>query len=136
MRKTQIHEFDPVIYPYKLWIIVNKTPISIADNYFEHDGKEIKLLDLDTKNMDAFAMMVSRKSDKAFGVVVYFRAKKSMTYEIVAHESSHAAKHLFEYIGADVKEHEPFEYVIGWIANCCDIVRRFNKNNKNQSKNE
>jgi hypothetical protein len=49
-----------------------------------------------------------------------------MTYEIVAHESSHAAKYLFDHIRAEVEPHEPFEFVVGWIAGCCEKV----KNNK------
>jgi hypothetical protein len=40
------------------------------------------------------------------------------------HESSHAAKYLFKHIGADIKEHEPFEYVIGWVAGCCEKVKK------------
>lgn len=111
----KIHEFDPVIYPYKLWIVVDKVPNIIADKFNDYKGDVIENIDPDTKNMDAFAMQVSKKEDKTLGAVIFFRSKKSMSYELVAHESSHAAKYLFEHIGADVKEHEPFEYVIGWI---------------------
>jgi hypothetical protein len=69
-------------------------------------------------------MPVARKENAAFGVIIFFRSKKSMSYELVAHESSHAAKYLFAHINADIKEHEPFEYVIGWIAGCCEKVKK------------
>lgn len=121
--KQIIYEFDPVIYPYKLWVIVDKTPNIIADNFNEYSGNTIERIEYDTKNLAAFTMSVEKKDHSSYGVVIFFRSKKSMTYELVAHESSHAAKYLFEHIGADIKEHEPFEYVIGWIAGCCEKVR-------------
>ena len=38
---------------------------------------------------------------------------------VVAHEASHAAKDLFEYIGAEPSAHETFEYLLGWIVDKC-----------------
>ena len=35
-----IYEFDPVIYPFKLWVVVNKSPNHIADIFKEYNGKE------------------------------------------------------------------------------------------------
>lgn len=121
MNKIQIHEFDPVIYPYKIWIVVNKTPDIISENFRQHDNELITSWD-NCKNLDAFAMSVRNKENSKFGCLLYFRSKKSMTYNIVAHESSHAAKYLFDHIACDIKEHEPFEYVLGWIAECCEKV--------------
>jgi hypothetical protein len=120
----EIHEFDPVIYPYKLWVIVDKKPTDIADKFNEYSGKPIDFIDRDTMGLEAFTMPVARKENPKFGVIIFFRSKKAMSYELVAHESSHAAKFLFEHISADIKEHEPFEYVIGWIAGCCEKVKK------------
>lgn len=122
----RIHEFDPVIYPYKLWIVIDKQPTIISEAFDEYSGNPIEFIERDTNNLAAFAMPVSKKGDSNYGVVIFFRSKRSMSYELVAHESSHAAKYLFEHIGAEMKEHEPFEFVIGWIAGCCEKV----KNNK------
>lgn len=122
----RIHEFDPVIYPYKLWIVIDKQPTIISEAFDEYSGNPIEFIERDTNNLEAFAMPVSKKENSNYGVVLFFRSKKSMSYELVAHESSHAAKYLFEHIGAEMKEHEPFEFVIGWIAGCCEKV----KNNK------
>lgn len=120
----EIHEFDPVIYPFKLWIIIDKSPNAISDNFDEYSGKPIEFIDRDTKGLEAFTMPVIRKENPKFGVIIFLRSRKSMSFELVAHESSHAAKYLFEHIGAEVKEHEPFEYVVGWIANCCERVKK------------
>ncbi len=120
----EIHEFDPVIYPYKLWVIINKNPTYIANKFNEYSGNPIDFIERDTNGLEAFTMPVVRKENSKFGVIIFFRSRKSMSYELVAHESSHAAKYLFEHIGADVKEHEPFEYVVGWIAGCCEKVKK------------
>ena len=125
-KETIIHEFNPVIYPYILWVIVAQEPDIIEEKFNEYTGGRIVFVAGDVDRSEAFAMPVSRKENPRFGVVVFFRSKKSMSYNIIAHESSHAAKYLFDHIGADSREHEPFEYVVGWIAECCERV----KNNK------
>ena len=122
----KIHEFDPVIYPYKLWIIVDKNRSNIADNFKHVDGKRIKNIAKNTKNLAAFVMPVVSKKNPEFGVIICFYSIDCITFEIVAHESSHAAKYLFKHINADINEHEPFEFAVGWIAKCCEEV----KNNK------
>lgn len=124
MKQPKIHEFDPVIYPYKLWVIIAPHPDIIEEKFDEYTGGRIVFVPGDVDRSDAFVMPVSRKENPKFGVIVFFRSKKSMSYNIVAHESSHAAKYLFDHIGADVKEHEPFEYVVGWIAECIEKVKR------------
>lgn len=123
-REPIIHEFDPVVYPYKLWVIIAKDPDIIEEKFDEYSGERIVFVPGDVDRLEAFVMPVCRKENPKFGVVVFFRSKKSMSYDIVAHESSHAAKYIFEHIGADIKEHEPFEYVVGWIAGCCEKVKR------------
>ena len=122
---VKIHEFDPVIYPFRIWIIIDKTPDIIADNFKEYEGEPIHFEIGDTDKLYAFAMPVQSKENPMYGAVLFFRSRKSMTYKLVAHESSHAAKFLFEHINADMREHEPFEYVIGWIAGCCEKVKRW-----------
>ena len=126
----EVHEFDPVIYPYLVWVVIGKTTNIITDTFNSYECKPIKDLEEDTKNLNAFAMPVAHKNNSSYGVVLYFKSKKSMSYEIVAHEASHAAKYLFDHIGADVSHHEPFEYVIGWIARCCEEVKRYKANGK------
>ncbi|MCK9592702.1 MAG: hypothetical protein M0Q91_11925 [Methanoregula sp.] len=123
MEEIKIHQFNPVIYPYKIWIVVSKSADIIAERFYEYNGKPIEFLNRDTGNLRAFVMTVTSKDQAYYGAIMLFRSKKSMSYELVAHESSHAAKYLFEHIGADVKEHEPFEFVVGWIADCCYQVK-------------
>lgn len=123
MQTNKIYEFDPVIYPYNLWIVLDENPNLIPSIFNEYSGKPIESIDADTKGLEAFTMPVIRKDSPIFGVIIFFRSKESMTFELVAHESSHAAKYLFEHIGANVAEHETFEFVVGWIANCLSKVK-------------
>ena len=123
---TVFHKFDPVIYPYKIYIAVSNNVNDIPLNFNEYSGKEIVFIENDTDKSQAFTMPVQSKGDRNYGVLIFFRTKKSMSMRIISHESSHAAKYLFEHIGADCSEHEPFEYVLDWIVACCEKV----KNNK------
>jgi hypothetical protein len=118
----KVYKFDPVIYPYKLWIIIDKTPNDIANKFNEYDNTPMYYVDTDTKRHEAFTMPVVSKENPEYGVVIFFRSK-NMSYELVSHEASHAAKYMFSHIGASVVDHEPFEYVVGWIAGCCEKVK-------------
>lgn len=118
-----IKRFDPVIYPFILWIALDCDLNYIQTHFNDFDNKEIKNLEDDVANLLAFTMPVSPKEDTKYGVIIYFRHRDDITFGLVAHESSHAAKYLFDFIGADVKEHEPFEFLIEWIANCCAEIK-------------
>ena len=59
----KIHEFDPVIYPFKIWIVVDKSPIDIPKYFLGHDSLEIESIVEDTKNLAAFVMIVVNKKD-------------------------------------------------------------------------
>lgn len=122
-QEVKIYEFNPTIYPYMLWIIVSEMPDIISETFNGYNGEPIENLAASSSNLEAFVMPVVRKENPKFGVTMFFRAKECMSYELVAHESSHAAKYLFEHIGADVREHEPFEFLVGWIADCCEKVK-------------
>ena len=75
-----------------------------------------------TSKYAAMALPAIKKDGGYCGTLIPFKSKKEMSMRNIAHESSHAAKQMFEHIGADVRQHEPFEYVVGWIAECCEKV--------------
>lgn len=43
-----VYEFDPVIYPYKLWIVVDKNPDVLSDMFYEYKGGIIRNIKEDT----------------------------------------------------------------------------------------
>ncbi len=122
----KIHEFDPVIYPYKLYVAITDN-ISSLSNKFWHVEPGHMLDTVDYGNYGAISIKIVESRTNDFGVLVVFKSRKQMTIRTIAHEASHAAKFLFQHIGADIEPHEPFEYVVGWVADCIVKV----KNNKN-----
>lgn len=45
----------------------------------------------------------------------------------MAHEASHVALGIFDYVGAEAKaaDSEPFAYLVGWAFDCLDKVRKY-----------
>lgn len=121
MKKVQFHEFDPVIYPFKVWVVITSDDNIVKSRYCEPDNKE---LDIELRGYDATTSFLKDRITNKKGVLIAFSKRRNMDMNTVAHESSHAAKIIYDKIGAEVGPHEPFEYLLGWIAECCDKVRR------------
>lgn len=118
MSKAKIYEFDPVIYPRKLWVVTD--PKALEEFYYCDDKAALAPNDYDvaTTYYD-----VARKDSKNVGVVIFIR--KGIDVNTVAHESGHAAFAIFRMINANIefKNTEPYCYLLGWIAGCIDKVR-------------
>ena len=110
-------EYDPVIYPRKLWV-------HIGDDFKELAQKAFYNVVID-ENKDYRGVEygeVVRKSDDKYGILVSFPNRKYMTMEICAHEASHVCDDLEKATGL---EHggESSAYLIGWIASCINKAR-------------
>ena len=121
MSNIVVHEFNPVIYPYKIWITVSNN-LDKACEMFNDDVTGNPFVFTSKDKYAAMALPSIKIDGNYIGTLILFKSKKEMTIKNIAHESSHAAKQLFQHIGADVSEHEPFEYVVGWVAECCEKV--------------
>ena len=114
-----IYEFNPEIYPRRLWVSCG-CPIDVLRDMF---GKELPEMneasDADTVNCRRL------KPDLIGGVLIRFRNKNTMTTCNIAHESTHAALSIFDYVEARIhyENQEPFSYLVGWIAGCCQQVK-------------
>lgn len=119
MSKTTIHEFDPLIYPRKLWIAIS------TENEFEGFDS---LSEMDDTFFAVTENAHNNVTDKG-GIFIRFESRKAMTTDIIAHEAFHAACEIFRYVGGipDLSNQEPLAYLVGWIAKCIDIVKQ-NKN--------
>ena len=110
----KIHEFDPVIYPRKLWVAVSTYTFSDRfEGVSEWDD-----------TADAIVDCVRDKLRNLGGILVRFESKNA-TIANIAHESSHIAMNIFDYIGAkvDLANQETFSYLVGWVADCINQVR-------------
>ena len=101
----KIHEFDPVIYPRKLWVAVSTDTFSDRfEGVSEWDD-----------TADAVVDCVRDKLRNLGGILVRFESKNAITIAI----------NIFDYTGAkvDLANQEPFSYLVGWVADCINQVR-------------
>lgn len=116
MKKETLHEFDLAIYPRKLWIAISKSKFEdILDDVSDFSDRYAAITET----------TYNKKTGKG-GVLIRFASKKDMTIEYITHEATHAAMDIFSYIGAkvDFEDQECFSYLCGYIADCCDKVRK------------
>nr|DAY59051.1 MAG TPA: hypothetical protein [Caudoviricetes sp.] len=119
INKNQIYEFDPQIYPRKVWVAVG-VPTKVLNDMFEES-----IEDMD-ETYDAIVISTRRiNPDIKGGILIRFINKDALTISNITHESTHAAMDIFDYVGAkvDTNNQEPFSYLCGWIANCCYQVK-------------
>lgn len=114
----KIYQFGPQIYPRKLWVSVGASLEELQERF----GKEIKELD---EQSDADTVVVQQKEPLLGGVLIRFENLAAMSINNIAHESTHAALVIFNLIGGriDYYNQEPFAYLVGWVARCCDEVK-------------
>lgn len=110
-------EYDPVIYPRKLWVHIGDDFKELAQKAFCNI-----VIDEDKDYYGAEYGEVIRKSDDKYGILVSFHNRKDMTMDICAHEASHVCDDLEKATGL---EHcgESSAYLIGWIASCINNAR-------------
>jgi hypothetical protein len=121
MGVPKIHQFDPVIYPIKLWIIKNPTPESISENFITHDRLELNTNNSEATTASTYNKVVVKKDIQKYGVLVKLYGKISVPD--VAHEATHAARLMWDWLGEDGTGVEADAYLVGWIADCINQVR-------------
>lgn len=124
-QKTKIHQFDPVIYPQKLWIAISKEGTELNE-MFRHKstGETIRFEEYGLNSKEALVFPVFRRETGDSGVLIVFTGKKYMSCKTIAHEAVHAAGYMFQHIGQEIDSEEAFAYLVGWVADCCRDVRQ------------
>jgi hypothetical protein len=125
-----IHEFDPVIYPRKLWVTYDATSDELNEYFPTGDINDNKF-----KDETGYYGITYRtqNKDKKGGVLIRFADnKESMQSWNMIHEAMHAAGHICDYVGiqADWDNDEAFVYLTTWIVKCCEKVKIHNEVNK------
>ena len=121
-KKTVIHEFDPCIYPRLLWIVKGGS--------LEEIRKTLEFGELGDDEQKGGAVTISAydNENKRGGFLVWFpKASEMKNLDWIAHESAHVALGIFDYVGAQVEcvNSEPFAYLVGWVFECMDKVRKW-----------
>lgn len=131
----QIKEFNPTIYPIKVWV-ANNVPIKqvIAKFYVRTDnGDAADFLEEDfskDNGVTASTFVVFDKKTKQGGTLVYIFAPKRAKVNIICHEAAHCADFICETFGitkGKYEDGEAYAYLIGWIAECINSVLRNRK---------
>ena len=125
MEKQKIYEFDPQIYPRKVWVTVG-VPFEELKDEFE----DLKPME---EGSDAQVDHLRKlKPEVHGGLLVRFENLDTLKkFGNITHESIHVATEIFDYIGAfhDPKNQELFAYLCGWIAKSMDEVKQIELSN-------
>jgi hypothetical protein len=124
-KKNHTYEFDPQVYPLKLWVCSNATKEGLNDE-FEFLQGNAGVAEALEENF-ATTSSVRRKSDGELGVLVYASKKSYLTGSVIAHESVHVADYYFQELRmlSQMFEagNEPYAYLVGWAAKYINQAR-------------
>ena len=124
-----IYEFDPVIYPRKLWITYDATPEELNEKFPSGDinGNKFKQEEGYYGMTEQVCLQEPDGSNGSGGILIRFDGNtKAMTPWNIAHEAIHAAGYICNYVGiaADWENDEAFTYLATWIIKCCEEVKQ------------
>lgn len=120
MSIPKIHQFDPVIYPVKLWVTITDKLENLQDRFKDDNGEELKG---NISRFHAATCDVISKETNCWGVCVVFTERKSMAVGIMAHEAYHAVKSFFDRIEEKYPSEEATSYLLEWVVDCMNQVR-------------
>ena len=128
MAKTKIYKYKTEIYSYTFYVAISDDPDSILNQLKQIDSQSLEKITCGYKGL---CYPLSDVGESASLIILH---PDHLKPGVVAHEASHAAKDLFEYIGAEPSAHETFEYLLGWIVDKCyeSIAKETIKNIKDE----
>lgn len=121
-KRTKIDEYDPVIYPRKLWVsLYDNTMKPFTNRFCYRDGCELTDMG-NSGETNARTYCVVEKSTGKYGYLVLIDSiglkDKALLIDIIAHESEHVKTNIFEDIQlyTNVESQEADAYMVGFIA--------------------
>lgn len=121
-KRTKIDEYDPVIYPRKLWVsLYDNTMKPFTDRFCYRDGCELTDMG-NSGETNARTYCVIEKSTGKYGYLVLIDSiglkDKALLIDIIAHESEHVKTNIFEDVQlyTNVESQEADAYMVGFIA--------------------
>ena len=134
MKNGKIHEFNPSVYPIRIWVGMNVAPEDIKEKLWAfdiNDGtiSDITDNDLSMNNAAATTYPVCCREDNWIGAFVHIGRKDKCGVGVIAHEASHVCDFLSDRIGLigqvdNLFSHgEARAYFIEWVANRINEVK-------------
>lgn len=129
--KSVIYEFDPVIYPFKLLVSRVFDVEELGGMFYCVDDEE-NLIDapgefVPGRRTIARTIRCAPKDGSETCYLVLLYRPNVVGVGTMAHESSHIANFVGEWLGflpKKANEDEPQAYLIQWLSNCIDCVKR------------
>ena len=128
--KSIVFEFDPVIYPTRLWVCKKPSTKDVAELFypFNNDGEMVDSFGDALEYVYgtyANTMIVGNKKSRMRGCLVSIFMPGSCRAGICSHEALHYIAYLSERFdiplgGFDTSE--PLAYLEQWATNCIDSV--------------
>lgn len=130
--KPKIYMFNPVIYPFKLWVAVEPNPQDIIGKFYGvSDGNTDELVAFSEsefhKDSHTDATTYQVRCDGKAGALVIIWFKKRFDVNGISHEASHVTDLMCEYLGVGgftFIDGEARAYFNGWVAECLDKAKR------------
>lgn len=125
MDNIKIHQFDPVIYPVKIWVVYKPTKEFIINEFENCDDRQlVENFYCDGAAAAVTPGIVRLKKNRKRGIIVGIYEKLDVNY--IAHESCHVVGEIYNYLGVKFAtiEDEPNAYLTGWVASCIDEVNK------------
>ncbi len=128
-----VHEFDPKVYPFRLWV-GKKVPFEyVRENFWELDSERNRCeFERERYERNSFIIAtcypVADKHEGWIGILMVIHRPSFLDVETMAHESSHITDYLCETLGLEGYSFEQGEaraYFTGWCAKCIDKVRKY-----------
>lgn len=129
--KSKIYEFDPVIYPIRLWVSKKPLKEDVASVFYPFDNDDEMVDDFgDTfsrRGSYANTVIVGEKSEHIKGCLVSILMPGDCGAGVCAHEALHFCAYLsdrFDIPLGDFDKSEPLAYLEQWATNCiwCTLV--------------
>jgi len=121
-------ELDIAIYGKKLWVAISNDGKRLNGRFRHAYDKEGVVFDERFLKYQAVTAKVEEVESGNLGVLIVFRRRDYMTCQSIAHESTHAAGYVYDYINEDIRRtDEPYAYLVGWIADCCWRIKKSKK---------
>ncbi len=128
----EIHEFNPIIYPCRIWVAINPSYESISEKFYAVTT-EMERMDIEPRQFEAdyFSIAstcpVTIKQGGWIGLLVCIWKPKSLNVDTICHESVHCSDFICEQFGitnGSFDNGEAYAYLTGWIAGCIESVKK------------
>lgn len=132
--KHKIYEFNPIIYPFRLWVGVQVPVKDIQEKFFAHNFDDT-ISDFTDKELlqttfAATTYPVVERKDNWIGCFININRKDKLTVGVMAHEATHVCDMLSDRIGLVGEVDKMFShgearaYFVEWVANCINEVKQ------------